>query len=84
MGFDKVAAHYSSSWSLYFNYIPAEAGGLEVTSQGHHKANLILSLMSKPRALKGGAGVGGWAWVGRHMSAGILEPVTAAAALKET
>lgn len=75
--FDKVAAHYSSRLSLYFNYIQTEAGGIEVMSQGYHKANLILSLISKPRALKGGAGVGGRGWVGCNMSAGFLENVPA-------
>lgn len=75
---DTVAAHCSSSLSLYFNYIQAEARGIEVTSQVYHKANLILSLISNPRALKGEAGVGGWG--GRHMSAGILETVTAGVA----
>lgn len=76
-GLDTVAAHCSSSLSLYFNYIQAEARGIEVTSQVYHKANLILSLISNPRALKGEAGVGGG---GRHMSAGILETVTAGVA----
>lgn len=67
-GFDNVPAHCSSSLSLYFNYIPTEARGIEVASQVYHKANLILSLISYPRALKGGGGL--------HMSAGILETVT--------
>lgn len=69
-----MAAHCSSRWSLHFNDIPAEPRGIEATAQVYHKANLILSPIFNPRALKGGAGVGGR---GRHMSAGILETVTA-------
>lgn len=61
-GFDSVAARLPSR-SLYFNLPSLSEVGeneeIEITSQVYLKANLILSLISNPRALKGGVGCWG-------------------------